>query len=151
MDSEEFKSIRESAELSQAELAVFLGLSRVFVGLMERGKKPITRRTEEAMRSVGRKPAQVVSTEGDPLLRDFEDALSASEIHFSVVHDIDNDIAFYSTDRPKMRVSISRATAVTSVQDTDFSSDFIAIRGLAAAKLFTRLLKQFGGRIDNFD
>jgi DNA-binding XRE family transcriptional regulator len=52
MQPEEVKALRMEAGLSQAELAELIGMSRVTVGLMERGAAPIERRTELAIRYV---------------------------------------------------------------------------------------------------
>src|SRR6218665_1620347 len=48
MQASELKAIREGLGLSQDEMAERLGLSRVMIGLMERGQKPIERRTAQA-------------------------------------------------------------------------------------------------------
>ena len=45
MTPAELKSIRQDLGLTQKELAELLGLSRVFIGMMERGEKPICERT----------------------------------------------------------------------------------------------------------
>lgn len=45
----ELKQARQSLGLSQQALAAELGLTRVFIGLMERGEKPIETRTELAV------------------------------------------------------------------------------------------------------
>lgn len=49
MQGDQLKAARQSMGLSQADLAEHLGLSRVFIGLMERGDKPIEARTELAV------------------------------------------------------------------------------------------------------
>ena len=52
MQPEGLKALRMQAGLSQAELAELIGMSRVKVGLMERGEAPIEKRTELAVRYV---------------------------------------------------------------------------------------------------
>jgi len=52
MQPEGLKALRMQAGLSQAELAELIGMSRVTVGLMERGEAPIEKRTELAVRYV---------------------------------------------------------------------------------------------------
>jgi len=52
MQPEELKALRMEAGLSQVELAGLIGMSRVTVGLMERGEAPIEKRTELAVRYV---------------------------------------------------------------------------------------------------
>ena len=52
MQPEGLKALRMEAGLSQAELAEAIGMSRVTVGLMERGEAPIEKRTELAVRYV---------------------------------------------------------------------------------------------------
>jgi transcriptional regulator with XRE-family HTH domain len=49
MQGAEFKAIREALGMTQAGLAEALGISRVFVGLMERGERPVEKRTALAM------------------------------------------------------------------------------------------------------
>lgn len=49
MTGYELKQARQSLGLSQAALGDELHLSRVMIGLMERGEKPIEKRTELAI------------------------------------------------------------------------------------------------------
>ena len=48
MTGDELKAIRMSAEVTQGAFAAGLGLTPQFVGMMERGERPIDRRTELA-------------------------------------------------------------------------------------------------------
>lgn len=50
MTGHELKHARRRLGLSQQTLAAELGLTQTFIGLMERGEKPIERRTELAVR-----------------------------------------------------------------------------------------------------
>lgn len=50
MQGSELKAIRKGLGLSQAALAQELGLTAVFIGMMERGERAIERRTELAVR-----------------------------------------------------------------------------------------------------
>ena len=52
MQPEELKAMRVEAGMSQAELGAAIGMSRVTIGLMERGEAPIEKRTELAVRYV---------------------------------------------------------------------------------------------------
>lgn len=59
MNPAELKALRKGAGLTQGQLAHEIGVSRVFVGLMERGLATIERRTDLAVRHVieGARPA----------------------------------------------------------------------------------------------
>jgi transcriptional regulator with XRE-family HTH domain len=50
MQGEEMRTLRKAMGWTLAKLAEELGMSETFVGQMERGQKPIERRTELAMR-----------------------------------------------------------------------------------------------------
>lgn len=50
MQPDELKAMRKQAGLSQGDLAAEVGLSQGFIGEMERGEKPIEKRTELAVR-----------------------------------------------------------------------------------------------------
>ena len=52
MQPKEMKALRKAARMSQAELGDAIGMSRITVGLMERGDAPIEKRTELAVRYV---------------------------------------------------------------------------------------------------
>lgn len=56
MQPDELKALRNAAGLTQAEMANAIGLSRVTVGLMERGGAPIERRTELSIRYLAEHP-----------------------------------------------------------------------------------------------
>ena len=52
MQPDELRAVRKAAGLSQAELGDAIGLTRVTIGLMERGGAPIEKRTALAVRYV---------------------------------------------------------------------------------------------------
>jgi DNA-binding XRE family transcriptional regulator len=61
MQPNEVKVIRKGLGLSQAELGDVLGLTGQFIGMMERGVKPIEKRTAFALRYLAEHPDQAVS------------------------------------------------------------------------------------------
>lgn len=52
MQGYELKALRKAAKLTQGQLADAIGLSQGFIGEMERGEKPVEKRTELAVRYV---------------------------------------------------------------------------------------------------
>ena len=58
MQGEELKAARKALSLTQGAFADALGLTATFVGLMERGEKPIERRTELAVRYLTEHPEE---------------------------------------------------------------------------------------------
>ena len=59
MQPDELKALRKGAGFTQGQLATAIGLSRVTVGLMERGQAPIERRTALAVRYLAEHPEAV--------------------------------------------------------------------------------------------
>jgi DNA-binding XRE family transcriptional regulator len=59
MQPAELKALRKSVKMTQDQLADAVGLSRVTVGLMERGEAPIEKRTALAVRAVVAHPEWV--------------------------------------------------------------------------------------------
>lgn len=58
MQGDEMKALRKAAGLTQEQLADAIGLSRVTIGLMERGQAPIERRTALAVRYLSEHPEE---------------------------------------------------------------------------------------------
>jgi len=56
MQPAELRVIRKGLGVSQGQLGDALGLTGQFIGLMERGLKPIERRTEYAVRYLAQNP-----------------------------------------------------------------------------------------------
>lgn len=59
MQPDELRTLRKQLNLTQEELGSALGLSKVFIGLMERGAKGIERRTELAVRYLVEHPEAI--------------------------------------------------------------------------------------------
>ncbi len=146
MDGDELKFVRKAAGLTQQELANNLGLSRVYLGLMERGKKPISRRTVEAVRAIQVRPLDVVTAEADPLFRQFENALINSGLNFEVTHHSDKDVSEYLIIDLNLRIKMSRDTRIDTITDHDITRGNISVRGKSAIKLLSDLIRIGGGR-----
>lgn len=66
MQGSELKAIREQLGLSQIDFAERLGMSQTFIGLMERGERPVEPRTALAAEVLAGGPSRVnVGTFGD--------------------------------------------------------------------------------------
>lgn len=52
MQGEEMKALRKGAGMTQDDLAEAIGMTKTYIGLMERGAKPIEKRTAIAIRCV---------------------------------------------------------------------------------------------------
>lgn len=146
MDGSELKFVRKAAGLTQLELANNLGLSRVFLGLMERGERPISRRTVQAVRAIEVRPLDVISTETDPLFRQFENALITSGINFEVTHHSERDVSEYLLIDLNIRIKLSRDERTNTIEDRDITRCNITVRGKSAIKLLADLLCIGGGR-----
>lgn len=62
MQGEELKALRKATGMTQADFGTAMGLSRVSIGLMERGEAPIERRTILAARYLAEHPEAAVET-----------------------------------------------------------------------------------------
>jgi DNA-binding transcriptional regulator YiaG len=60
MQPDELKAIRVQLGLNQGKLAATLGLTGQYVGMMERGQKPIEPRTALAVRYLAEHPEAVL-------------------------------------------------------------------------------------------
>lgn len=140
VDFFEFRQLRESAGLTQADLGKYLGLSRVFVGLMERGARPIARRTAEAMKAIPPRALDLRSQETDPDLRNFENSLMQLGIEFSATHDIESDTAHYQLHQPRLQFAFNRTLSPISLKDSDMTAGFVAIRSVEALRFITDLI-----------
>lgn len=69
MDPSELRTRRKQLGLSQAEFADKIGLSRDFLGRMERGAAPINYRTEAAVRRLSAAPFREPETLDEKVLR----------------------------------------------------------------------------------
>ena len=146
MDRFEFKTIREAMGLTQAELGDALGVSRVFIGLMERGHKSVSKRTAEAMRSLRPKPLDISTTETDTFYRSIEVALITAGIAFTVKYATENDIAEYELDRPSINLIVSRYDHEGVRKKIQIEKSGLFVVGASAAKFVTDLITLGGGR-----
>ncbi len=78
----ELKAIRIGLGLTQAEFASGLGVTRVFVGLMERNQKKVSERTRLAALALRPTASERPLEEFDPLMRDIEAALNKNGVDF---------------------------------------------------------------------
>lgn len=146
MDGHEMREIRESLGLSQADFGARLGLSRDYIGAMERGARQINprmaklvRETVPAVARAGDRPKPVMT---DPMERIIEHALIDAGIRYVADwngadtkgldfwlpdHDVYIEVKRFHTDR--IAAQMQRATNV------------IALQGEAAIRLFADMLR----------
>ncbi|MEH3107136.1 MAG: helix-turn-helix transcriptional regulator [Sphingomonas fennica] len=63
MQGSDLRAIRKAAGLTQGQLADAVGLTLGFIGEMERGEKPVERRTALAVTFATRYPAEAAAVE----------------------------------------------------------------------------------------
>lgn len=140
MSGEELRAIRLALGMTQAEMAEQIGISRTFIGLMERGKKPVSQRTAAAIHAARPRRSNHVPNETDPIIRRLEEAIVSQGIDFIKRFQSEGqEFDFYF---PELSLAI--------VVDRDFSAlarptrnirSVIVARGAGAADSITLLLQ----------
>lgn len=144
MTGSELRSLRMALGYSQAELAVRIGLTRVFVGLMERGVKPVSARTQVAVETLRPKPLNFIPSEFNPYVRKIEQALIDCSMSYSIDHIEGDDLTiFYVDDLP---VKLIYKPDYRSFDNKNaYIDDNIVIQGRSSVNLICKLLR--GARI----
>lgn len=154
MDAPELRRLRKAADLTQAELAAKLGVHRDFIGLMERGKQPITERTALAVTAIGASREAIAEANAtpedlpplmttDPLERIVERALQRAKIRYVPDRDgkVPENLDFHLPDlgvfvevkamhTPRISDQMARAPNV------------IALQGEAAVRFFADVVER---------
>lgn len=143
MTGDEMRSRRTRLGLTQTELGRQLGLSRVMVGLMERGVKEISLRTQTALAAVQPRPLDRSTSTFAPLTVRLEKALISAGLDYRADHMIEGQMVdFYLTDLDlALFVETSRWNAPARVLH---GIDTIAVVGKSAVDAFATLIR-YGG------
>lgn len=145
MDHTDLKRLRLSLGLSQAEMADQIGVSRVYFGLMERGKKPIARRSAAAAQAALPKAKQERSAEADPLFRDLEEAIIRSGFSFKITDDSDFEVITYAFDDLDLKIFASRYERQKMAEYIDKGESGIFLIGAGSINTFREIIT-FSGR-----
>lgn len=145
MDGDAFREHRKRAGLSQADLAVRLGLSRDYIGQMERGTASIAPRTAAAMQALAPpsqiSPRQLTTT--DPLERMVEKALLEAAIDFETDrggggrHNLD----FYLPDQG-VAIEVKQFHSPRIAEQMSRAPNVIALQGIESVRLFCDLISK---------
>lgn len=140
MTGEELRAIRLALGLTQVEFAEKIGISRTYVGLMERGERLISRRTASAIVSVKPKSLRRQANDVEPLIRRIESALIEQGIDFETEFHSDGQMFdFYLQELSAAIVLDEQSTA--NPRPTKEVRSIIVARGAQASTLLSILLE----------
>ena len=146
MNFSDLRALREALGLTQAELADEIGISRVYLGLMERGLRPISQRTAVALSRAHPKALPLATVETDPLLRRFENALISSGIEFDVRHIGDLEIAEYDIKSIDIPLLLGRHNRHDLAEKVKSLHRGIFVLGTPAIELLASLFESGGAQ-----
>jgi transcriptional regulator with XRE-family HTH domain len=140
MTGEEARAIRLALGLTQGQLAESIGVSRTFIGLMERGHKVVSKRTAVALRSVKPVPGDDWSNESDPVLRRMEVALRRHGIAFERHFSSDNQEFDFYLPELSLAIVVDRHSSISPRPTREIRSILIA-KGSGTADILSLLLE----------
>lgn len=138
-DGHDLRAIRLALGLTQSEFAKGLGVSRVHVGLMERGQKAITDRTRLAALGLRPKPLDQKPREFDPIFREIELALIANGEDFVPQFRSGGQLFDFFLPLHEIAICIERDFA-REVRPTEHVRGIITVTGKSAAELLALIL-----------
>lgn len=141
MNPEELRDIRRHLEMTQAELGQALGLSRVYVGLMERGKAEISERTTLALRAMRRPLRQMVNSY-EPIRRLLEKGLIEADIEYKADFSINGRSYDYFLPSLNIFLELNEYGDAEKVKYPVEVNNIISLYGKGSVVLFTMLLKK---------
>lgn len=139
VDASQLKAIRLSLGLTQSRFAEELGISRVFVGLMERGQRPITERTRLAALSLRPEAIDRNLEEFDPLFREVEASLLRHGVDFFRQFRSDDLVFDFYLPEFELAICLDRE-GVQAFRPTKDARGVIAAIGRNAIELLTLIL-----------
>lgn len=142
MTSTEMHAIRLALGLTQSELADAMGVTRTYIGLLERGTKPIGKRMAEAIRRATPKPLNTLPTEPDPIARQIETALIHTGIPFEKEFKSEGEVFDFFLPHFGLAIIVQRDN-ITSIRKTSDVRDIIVANGRFAAEAIATMI---GGR-----
>jgi transcriptional regulator with XRE-family HTH domain len=134
------RAIRLSLGLTQKELAEKISVSRVFVGMMERGEKPISSRTQLALLSLRPRALEQKPREYDPLLRQIEEALIENGVDFTPQFRSDGQLFDFFLPEFEIGICLDREIS-REIRPTRQVRGIVSVAGSSAAEAFVLLLK----------
>ena len=139
MSPSEFRAIRLALGLTQADFADAVGVTRTYVGLLERGQKPISRRIADAAIRATPKPLNLISAETDPILREIELTLIRRGISFEKNFQSESEIFDFFLNEFSLGIVIQR-DHMTALRKTRDVRDIIVANGKLAAEAISMLI-----------
>lgn len=140
LSAEEVRAIRLALGLTQAQFAERIGVTRTFVGLMERGLKVVSKRTAVAIRSARPLSTGKVPTETDPVLRRLESALIDQGVDFK--KDFYSEQQRFDFYFPELRLAlVVDRESFAQPRPTRDVRDVIVAQGSGAADIISLLLE----------
>ncbi len=145
MEPHELRRRRKALGLTQASLAARLGLSPDFIGLMERGAKPIVARTADAVRhmtprALDRKPQLT-----DPMERIIEAALIDAGVRFvtDAGGGTDHRLDFHLPDHG-LAIEVKRFYSARSGEQIARAPHVILAQGEVAVRALAAMIRSGG-------
>lgn len=138
-DGLQIRAIRLALGMTQAEFGVALGLSRVHVGLMERGQKCVSHRTILAANSLRPEPLNQDPSEFDPVFRGVELALINNGVDYTRQFRSDGQTFDFFLPEFELAICIERAVA-REVRPTGHVRGIICVTGKSAAEILVLAL-----------
>lgn len=142
MSPEQLRQIRRDAKMSQAQLGAYLGLSRDYVGMMERGVAPIKPRTAMAVSTLSHQSIADPGALGpprtnDPMERLVEHALRRAGIRYEVDRDgaVPANLDFYLPDHD-VYLEVKRFHSDRIAEQMSRAANVIAVQGETAIRFF---------------
>ncbi len=145
MDGTELKAKRKALGMTQAQFAAALGLSRVFIGLMERGAEPVSPRTATAVQHLTPPPLARKPSLSDPMERLIEEALIGAGICFETDTGggTDHRLDFHLPDF-NLAIEVKRFHTPRVVEQLARAPDVILAQGEGAVRALTQMIRRGG-------
>jgi transcriptional regulator with XRE-family HTH domain len=135
----ELLTIRRKLGLNQAEFAAQVGITRTYLGLLERGQKPITPRVWAAAKSARPKPLTFIATHVDPVLRSLETAMIENGLKFKLDYISEEQRFDFFLPDLSLGIIVARDRSAEA-KPTHEIRNVISLTGKQTIQIFTDLL-----------
>lgn len=145
MDGTELRAIRKGLGMTQGEMAQRLGVSATFIGMMERGDKPIADRTAISARALRPKPLDRSPQTHDPMERIIEEALIEAGIPYLTDHGGQNSTRLdFELPEHDLSIEVKRFHSPRAETQIARAENVILAQGEAAVRALAAMIRAGG-------